>query len=294
MVVPPRGALVALAQQSVRSGRAVAGRATSLQVLCDQLEHTRANLARLEGEIEHLIANDPDVKGLQQVQEFGLKTVAVLRAELGDVARFSRTDQAVAYAGLGVFRAFGAAHWLAKGSTSYPSSRAETCGIVLEVLNEKERLLDVRKVKHKVFAYITHQHHLLVFRHPDAPEAGIQVPAGTVEEHERAEDAVLREAFEETGWPDLTLNCFLGEQERDMSDCGRDEVHHRRFYHLCCHGHPPTTWRHEERSPSDTSAHQPILFEFFWAALPHTVPSLIADHGIMLPRLLDILSLEEM
>jgi transposase len=78
----------------------VAGRATSLQVLCDQLEHTRANLARLEGEIEHLIANDPDVKGLQQVQEFGLKTVAVLRTELGDVARFSRTDQAVAYAGL--------------------------------------------------------------------------------------------------------------------------------------------------------------------------------------------------
>ena len=47
MVVPPRGALVALAQQSVRSGRAVVGRATSLQVLCDQLEHTRANLARL-------------------------------------------------------------------------------------------------------------------------------------------------------------------------------------------------------------------------------------------------------
>ncbi|HXX77501.1 MAG TPA: NUDIX domain-containing protein [Ktedonobacteraceae bacterium] len=61
--------------------------------------------------------------------------------------------------------------------------------------NENERLVDLRKVKHKVFAYITYQHQLLVFHHPFAPEAGIQVPAGTVEEQERAEDAVLREAF---------------------------------------------------------------------------------------------------
>ncbi len=152
----------------------------------------------------------------------------------------------------------------------------------------------MRKVKHKVLAYITYQHYLLVFRHPYTPEAGIQVPAGTVEEHERAEDAVLREAFEETGWPHLTLNCFLGEQERDMSDFGRDEVHHRRFYHLRCHGYPPTTWQHEERYHSDSSVQKPILFEFFWAPLPHAVPPLIADHGIMLPQLLDILSLEEM
>ena len=98
----------------------------------------------------------------------------------------------------------------------------------------------MRKVKYEVMAYITHHHYLLVFRHPDTPEAGIQVPAGTVEEQEQAEDAVLREAYEETGLTNLTLNCFLGEQERDMSDFGRDGVHHRRFYHLRCHGYPPT------------------------------------------------------
>ena len=89
MVVPPKSALVTLAQQSVRSGRALAGRATSLQILCDQLDHTRANLARLESELGRLIASDPAVKGLSQVQEFGLKTVAVLRAELGDVRAFA-------------------------------------------------------------------------------------------------------------------------------------------------------------------------------------------------------------
>ena len=164
----------------------------------------------------------------------------------------------------------------------------------LSYLNEEERYPDMRKVKHKVMAYITHHHHLLVFRHPGAPEAGIQVPAGTVEEHEQAEDAVLREAYEETGLTHLTLHCFLGDHERDMSDFGRDEVHHRRFYHLRCQGYPPTTWQHEECYHSGSSAQKPILFEFFWAPLPHAVPPLIADHGIMLPQLLDILSLEEM
>jgi transposase len=102
MVAPPKSALVALAKLSVSSGRALAGRAPSLQILCDQLEHTKASLARLESALKQLIATDPGVKGLSQVQEFGLKTVAVLRAELGDVARFRRTDQAIASGGLDV------------------------------------------------------------------------------------------------------------------------------------------------------------------------------------------------
>ncbi len=36
----------------------------------------------------------------------------------------------------------------------------------------------------KVFAYITRGDKLLVFRHADFPEAGIQVPAGTAKEGE--------------------------------------------------------------------------------------------------------------
>ena len=34
------------------------GRGASLQVLCDQLEHTRANLTRLQAELEQLLASD--------------------------------------------------------------------------------------------------------------------------------------------------------------------------------------------------------------------------------------------
>lgn len=92
--------LVRLAQQSTSSGTAISARSTSLKILCDQLEHTQTNLAQLEGEIDKLLDTDKGSKGLQSVPEFGHKTVAVLRAELGEVTRFQRTDQVVAYAGL--------------------------------------------------------------------------------------------------------------------------------------------------------------------------------------------------
>ena len=51
----------------------------------------------------------------------------------------------------------------------------------------------------KVIAYITNGRRLLVFRDTDFPEAGIQVPAGTVDAGEAPQTAVMREAQEETG-----------------------------------------------------------------------------------------------
>ncbi len=99
---PTAQKLVTFAKQSASCGRAVGGRSVSLRILCDQLEHTQANLALLEAEIEQLLTNDPQVKGLQQIPEFGSKTVAVLRAELGDVQRFARTDEVIAYGGMDI------------------------------------------------------------------------------------------------------------------------------------------------------------------------------------------------
>ncbi|HEX9133525.1 MAG TPA: hypothetical protein VF844_14635 [Ktedonobacteraceae bacterium] len=75
-----------------------------------------------------------------------------------------------------------------------------------------------------------------------------------------------------------------------MSDFGREEIRHRYFYHLRCEGNPPATWRHEERDSPDDPKELPIIFEFFWAPLPHDVPPLIADHGQMIPQLLKRLS----
>ncbi len=152
----------------------------------------------------------------------------------------------------------------------------------------------MEKIRQKAFAYITHQNRLLVFRHSDTPEAGIQVPAGTIKANELPEQAVLREAVEETGLRELTVERLLGEQKRDMSDVGCDEIHHRFFYHLHCGGRPPSMWQHEERDPSDSPERAPLIFEFFWVALPHGVPSLVADHDRMLPQLLGVLQLETM
>jgi 8-oxo-dGTP pyrophosphatase MutT (NUDIX family) len=146
-------------------------------------------------------------------------------------------------------------------------------------------------LRRKAFAYITHNDRLLVFVHPHVPEAGIQVPAGTLKPGERPEAAVMREAVEETGLAELKLTGYLGEARRDMSDFGLDEIHHRTFYHLRCESDPPERWQHYETDLPDGDA-EPILFEFFWARLPHGVPDLIADHGSMIPRLIAHLNLE--
>ena len=139
-------------------------------------------------------------------------------------------------------------------------------------------------LKRKVVAYITWGNALLVFSHPDFPEAGIQVPAGTVEPGEMLAAAALREAFEETGLTRLTLVAPLGEHVRDVTPFGKDELHHRYFFHLRCAETPPPTWRHWEESPSDGSAR--VAFDFFWAPLPNDVPLLIAGQDAYLPTLL--------
>ncbi len=137
----------------------------------------------------------------------------------------------------------------------------------------------------KAFAYITYRGQLLVFRHLDFPEAGIQVPAGTIKPSEAPDAAALREAREETGLETLALVSFLGEQTRDMTDFGKPETHHRFFYHLRCTEPPPIAWQHDEPDATGAPGEHP-RFAFFWAPLPDAVPPLIADHDALLPTLL--------
>ena len=132
----------------------------------------------------------------------------------------------------------------------------------------------------KVVAYITHGGKLLVFRHTQHPEAGIQVPAGTVEEGELPMHAVMREAREETGLERLEMRAFLGKQRYHLEWFDRSEVQVRHFYHLELLGEAPATWQHCESSPEG-----PVPFEFFWATLPHGVPHLAAGQGELLSAL---------
>ena len=145
------------------------------------------------------------------------------------------------------------------------------------------------ELKHKVFAYITHGNRLLVFDHPHHPEAGTQVPAGTRGERERPDEAVLREAKEETGLLELVLNGFLGEVDHPVPE--RNQLHRRRFYHLICASDAPDRWQHWERHPSDGTT-VPILFELYWVDLSDGVPELAPGHDAMLERLSDQMYLE--
>ncbi len=130
------------------------------------------------------------------------------------------------------------------------------------------------KTRHRAYAYITSGSRLLLFTQPGAPEAGIQVPAGTIGPGEKPEDAVMREAEEETGLTGLRYERFLVRDTRDMRDCGSDERQHRWFFHLTVEAPTEETWRHGEHSEDGSLIHP---FDFFWADV-RTLPDLVAGY----------------
>ncbi|MFW5713629.1 MAG: NUDIX hydrolase [Brevefilum sp.] len=142
-------------------------------------------------------------------------------------------------------------------------------------------------VRNKVYAYIRREKfqkaQLLVFEHVDFPEAGVQVPGGTVEYGEEFSIAALREAEEETGLRGLCLKSRLGSVCRDMSGFGFNEVHHRHYYLLSCPDCEKEEWIAFEESPSDGSE-GPIAFWFYWIDVD-AVPPLLGGMEEMVSRL---------
>ncbi|MDZ7953110.1 NUDIX hydrolase [Nostoc sp. DedQUE09] len=116
----------------------------------------------------------------------------------------------------------------------------------------------------KVLAYVTKKNKLMVFTHTDFPEAGMQVPAGTVEEGEEPSEAVLREIYEESGVKGVQIIELLGIYQYNMTPY-RDEVQERYVYHLELTQSTPSTWRHWEIHPSTSK--NPIAFDFYWVKL---------------------------
>ncbi len=134
----------------------------------------------------------------------------------------------------------------------------------------------------RVVAYITWENRLLVFEHTEFPEAGIQVPAGRPEEDETLEEAVMREAREETGLTDLRMVSRLGSRRIDLTGVVGD-VENRHFFHLEYIGDAPERWLHYEEQPSDGSP-SPIEFLFYWVDL-RDPPELARGHGDLLERI---------
>ena len=75
------------------------------------------------------------------------------------------------------------------------------------------------RVVEKVTAFITRERigvkELLLFKHPTA---GIQIPAGTVEEGETPETAVMREVYEETGLRAVKIEKPIGCIENELEE----------------------------------------------------------------------------
>lgn len=133
-------------------------------------------------------------------------------------------------------------------------------------------------VVEKVVAYATSGGRLLVFTHPRHPEAGLQVPAGTLEAGESPYAGVLRELREETGLTTFGLPHYLGAADFDMAPFGHAEVHRRYFFSVDVRGPVQEGWPHEETSGGRAA---PELFEFKWVSLDD-VPPLIAGQGALL------------
>lgn len=131
----------------------------------------------------------------------------------------------------------------------------------------------------KAIAYITQGADLLVFEEPDFPEAGIQVPGGTLESQELPAAGVMREAAEETGLRDLRLVRSLGTVTH-VTAPGEAVVRH--FFHLAAGDRKAEAWEHWESSPS--SGGPPIRLRFRWVQL-RDVPPLKAGLDCMLKQL---------
>lgn len=115
----------------------------------------------------------------------------------------------------------------------------------------------------KVLCYVVRDGQLLVFRHRDYPEAGVQVPAGTLHEGEDPAVGALRETEEETGHSGFRIVRTLGRYEHEFRDrfggFERHEIHVRHVFLLEPPPSMPERWSHlAEEGNGD------FWFEFWW------------------------------
>ncbi|MBD2412123.1 NUDIX domain-containing protein [Nostoc calcicola FACHB-3891] len=116
----------------------------------------------------------------------------------------------------------------------------------------------------------------------DFPEAGVQVPAGTIEENEQASEAVLREIYEESGVKGVRIIELLGIYQYNMAPY-RDEIQERYVYHLELTEPTPSTWRHWEMHSSTNK--KSVTFDFYWLNLDGSDLNLAGGQGYFLPKL---------
>jgi 8-oxo-dGTP pyrophosphatase MutT (NUDIX family) len=125
----------------------------------------------------------------------------------------------------------------------------------------------------KVLAYVTREREgmreLLVFAHRDYPEAGLQVPAGTVKEGEEIEVALLREVGEETGLAAWRVVRKLGVYDYWNDSVGRCDERH--VFHLTVTEDAPDCWEWVETDGGEVAEIEGYVFQFRWVGLDEKV-----------------------
>jgi len=132
--------------------------------------------------------------------------------------------------------------------------------------------------KQKVQCYITREHagslQVLVFEHIDYPDAGVQVPAGSIEPDETPEEAALREAWEESGIPELRVKSYIGKFHWWYANRGED--HERHVFHLITPQTLPDRWEHTVSAGTEDKG---LHFTFFWLDCNVAAQVLSGDQG---------------
>jgi 8-oxo-dGTP diphosphatase len=133
------------------------------------------------------------------------------------------------------------------------------------------------EIKRKVLAYITKDDHderkILVFEQKDHPEAGLQVPGGTIEEDDPLIDALYREIEEETGIhrDQLQLNGKVNKMNYFPAH-RKNVMHERNIFHLTYIGEGDSEW---DRCVGGTGSDTGMIFRCRWIPVDK-MPSLAA------------------
>jgi ADP-ribose pyrophosphatase YjhB (NUDIX family) len=139
----------------------------------------------------------------------------------------------------------------------------------------------------KVLAYITRQHQdttqLLVFTHRDHPDAGLQIPAGTVEDGEEIENALFREIQEESGLTEVKLIRKLAVFEN--TEWGNI----RHVFHLVPTKPLPDSWdwlTNDYHDEASRARDERLVFCYHWEDLKGDI-ELAAQQGMWLQMIED-------
>ncbi|WOV86683.1 NUDIX domain-containing protein [Sporosarcina oncorhynchi] len=134
------------------------------------------------------------------------------------------------------------------------------------------------EVKRKVLAYITtgrdSELKLLIFEHKNKPDAGWQVPGGSIEKDELLIDALYREIEEETGILREQLELNGKVNKRNYFPANRKHiVHERNIFHLTYTGPEKSEWDFIVRGDGADSG---MVFHCLWIPVQE-LPSLAAE-----------------